>query len=52
MDDLVNDDFNLKEKEVNSTMNLLMTKLSHHNNILVLIVCHELYPKGPNSVLL
>ena len=40
------------ETEINSTMNLLMTKLSHHNNISVLIVCHELYPKGPNSVLL
>ena len=33
-------------------MNLLVTKLSHHNNLSVLIVCHELYPKGPNSVLL
>ena len=33
-------------------MNLLMTKLSHHNNISVLLVCHELYPKGTNSVLL
>ena len=46
MDDLMNDAFNPKDKEVNSTMNLLMTKLSHHNNILVLIVCHEIYPKG------
>ena len=36
---------------VNSTMKLLMTKLSNHNNISVLIVCHELYPKGQNSVL-
>ena len=36
---------------VNSTMKLLMTKLSSHNNISVLIVCHELYPKGQNSVL-
>ena len=52
MDDLMNDAFNPKDKEVNSTMNLLMTKLSHHNNISVLIVCYELYPKGPNSVLL
>ena len=33
-------------------MQLLMTKLSHHNNISVLIVCHELYPKGKNAVLL
>ena len=33
-------------------MQLLMTRLSHHNNLSVLIVCHELYPKGKNSVLL
>ena len=52
MDDLMNDAFNSREKEVNSMMNLLMTKLSHHNNIFVLLVCHELYPKGTNSVLL
>ena len=52
MDDLMNDAFNPKDKEVKSTMSLLMTKLSHHNNISVLIVCHELYPKGPNSVVL
>ena len=52
MGDLMNDAFNPKDKEVNSTMNLLMTKLSHHNNISLQIVCHELYPKRPNSVLL
>ena len=52
MDDLMNEAFNSRDKEVTSTMNLLMTKLSHHNNLSVLIVCHELYPKGPNSVLL
>ena len=52
MDDLMNEAFNSRDKEINSTMNLLMTKLSRHNNISVLIVCHELYPKGPNSVLL
>ena len=52
MDDLKNEAFNSRDKEVNSTMNLLMTKLSHHNNIFVLLVCHKLYPKGPNSVLL
>ena len=33
-------------------MKLFMTKLSHHNNISILIVCHELYPKGKNAVLL
>ena len=52
MDDLMNEAFNSRDKEVNSMMNLLMTKLSHHNNISVLLVCHELYPKGTNSVLL
>ena len=52
MDDLMNEAFNSHDKDVNSTMNLLMTKLSHHNNISVLLVCHELYRKGPNSVLL
>ena len=36
--------FGVRDNE--STVNLLMTKLSHHNNISVLIVCHELYPKG------
>ena len=49
MDDLMNDAFSLRENDV--TMNLLMTKLCHHNNVLVLIVCHELYPKGRNSLL-
>ena len=38
-------------KDNESTMNLLTTKLSHHNNTSILIVCHELYPKGKNSVL-
>ena len=52
MDNLMNKAFNSRDKEVNSMMNLLMTKLSHHNNISVLLVCHELYPKGPNCVLL
>ena len=47
MDDLMNEAFNSRDKEVSSTMNLLMTKLSHHNNIFVLLVCHELYPKDP-----
>ena len=52
MDDLMNEAFNSRDKEIYSRMNLLMTKLSHHDNISVLIVCHELYPKGRNSVLL
>ena len=52
MDDLMNEAFNSRDKEVTSTMNLLMTKLSHHNNLSVSIVYQELYPKGPNSVLL
>ena len=51
LDDLMNDAFNSKDKSLDSTIKLLMTKLSHHNNISVLIVCHELYPKGQNSVL-
>ena len=51
LDDLMNDAFNSKDKSVDSTMKLLMTKLSHHNNISVLIICHKLYPKGQNSVL-
>ena len=52
LDDLMNDAFNSKDKSIDSTMKLLMTKLSHHNNkISVLIVCHELYPEGQNSVL-
>ena len=48
-DDLMTEAFNNKDNE--STMNLIMTKLSHHNNLSVLIVCHELYPKGKSSVL-
>ena len=52
MDDLMNEAFNSGDKEVTSTMNLSMIKLSNHNNLSVLIVCHKLYPKGPNSVLL
>ena len=52
MDDLMNEAFNSRDKEVNSMMNLLMTELSHHNNSSVLLVCHKLYPKGTNSVLL
>ena len=52
MDNLMYEAFNSRDKEVNSTMTLLMTKLSHHNNISILLVCHELYSKGPNSVLL
>ena len=38
-------------RENEATMNLLTTKLSHHNNVSILIICHELYPKGKNSVL-
>ena len=48
-DDLMTEAFSNKDNE--STMNLLTTKLSHHNNTSILIVCHELYPKGKNSVL-
>ena len=43
-DDLMTEAFSNKDNE--STMNLIMTKLSHHNNFSILIVCHELYPKG------
>ena len=49
MDDLMTNAFNVRDND--ATMTLLMTKLSHHNNISVLIVCHELYPKGNNSIL-
>ena len=49
LDDLMTEAFNTKNN--NTTMNLLMTKLSHHNNLSVLIVCHELYPKAKNSIL-
>ena len=50
LDDLMVEAF--KKAENRDIMKLLMTKLSHHNNISVLIVCHELYPKGKNAVLL
>ena len=43
-DDLMTEAFGNKDNE--STMNLITTKLSHHNNLSVLIVCHELYPKA------
>ena len=52
LDDLMSEAFNSKNKQMSQAMDLLMTKLSHHNNVSVLIVCHELYPKGPNSVLM
>ena len=48
-DDLMTDAFGNRENE--ATMNLLTTKLSHHNNMSMLIVCHKLYPKGKNSML-
>ena len=48
-DDLMMDAFGNHENE--ATINLITTKLSHHNNMSVLIVCHELYPKGKNSML-
>ena len=48
-DDLMTEAFSNKDNE--SMMNLIMTMLSHHNNLSILIVCHELYPKGKNSVL-
>ena len=41
--------FNTKDND--TTMNLLMPKLSHHNTLSVLIVCPELYLKGKNSIL-
>ena len=44
LDDLMVEAFDKTENR--DVMKLLMTKLSHHNNISVLIVCHELYPKG------
>ena len=47
--DLMTEAFSNKGNEL--TMNLITTKLSHHNNLSVLIVCHELYPKGKSSVL-
>ena len=48
LDDLMTEAFNTEDND--TTMNLLMTKLSHHNNLSVLIICHELYPKGKNSI--
>ena len=48
-DDLMTEAFSNRENE--ATMNLLTTKLSHHNNMSILIICHELYPNGKNSVL-
>ena len=50
LDDMMVEAFDKSENR--DVMQLLMTKLSHHNNISVLIVCHELYPKGKNAVLL
>ena len=49
-DDLMTKAFTNRDNE--ATMNLITTKLSHHNNTSILIVCHKLYPKGKNSVLL
>ena len=51
LDDLMKDAFNLRDKDIDATRKLLITKLSHHNNISILILCHKLYPKGPNSIL-
>ena len=48
-DDLMTEAFTNRDNE--AAMNLITTKLSHHNNTLILIVCHELYPKGKNSML-
>ena len=48
-DDLMTEAFTNRDNE--ATMNLITTKLSHHNNTSILIVYHELYPKGKNSVL-
>ena len=50
LDDLMVEAFDKLENR--DVMQLLMTKLSHHNNISMLIVCHELYPKGKNAILL
>ena len=50
LDDLMVEAF--EKPENRDLMQLLMTRMSHHNNLSVLIVCHELYPKGKNSVLL
>ena len=48
-DDLMTEAFSNHQNE--ATMNLFTTKLSHPNNVSILIVCHKLYPKGKNSVL-
>ena len=48
-DDLMTEAFSNRDNE--SMMNLITTKLSHHNNLSILIVCHELYPKGRSSML-
>ena len=39
-DNLMTEAFTNRDNE--ATMNLITTKLSHHNNTLILIVCHEL----------
>ena len=48
-EDFMTEAFTNRDNE--ATMNLITTKLSHHNNTSILIVCHELYPKGKNSML-
>ena len=52
MDDSMNEMLSSRDKEVASTMNLLITKLSHHNNLSVLIAWVKFMTIGPNSVLL
>ena len=48
-DDLMTEAFTKRDNE--ATMTLITTKLSHHNNTSILIVCHKLYLKGKNSML-
>ena len=48
-DDLMTEVFTNRDNE--ATMNLITAKLIHLNNTSILIVCHELYPKGKTSVL-
>ena len=48
-DDLMTEAFGNKDNE--SMMNLITTKLSHNNNLSILIVSHELYLKGKSSML-
>ena len=48
-DDLMTEAFTNRDNE--ATINLITTKLSHHSDTSILIVCHELYPKGKNSML-